>query len=89
MKIEKWLWIVAVLCAGAAMVLAFACTGDDDDDDNDDTGDDDTGDDDAGPDIPHDYTAQDDCLASGCHAGAHGGAFDADPIPDKCLECHS
>ena len=42
MKSARWPWIVAILCAGAALVLAFACTGDDDDDSaDDDSGDDD------------------------------------------------
>ena len=93
---KRTLLILALLLGLAFAVQAFfACSsGDDDDNDtsvdddatDDDAADDDATDDDAAnaPTIGHGPENGPNCLSSGCHAGAHDGAY----ANDDCLGCH-
>lgn len=79
MKVMQALFLFALVFGMTVVLSSVSCAGDDDDDDDDSNG----------PDVPHDYDAQTNCLASGCHEGKHGGKYNDSTIPDKCLECHS
>lgn len=76
MRITHLLLVFGLVAIMAAVLPSISCNGDDDDDD------------DNAPDVPHDFNSGTNCLASGCHEGKHGGMYDGDPIPGKCLECH-